>query len=209
MKKNVLILFLICTTQFLSAQTEGELSSKNDKTEIGLKIGGQITNFSGDDAKGDETDSEVGLLAGGFFNYKFSKISTQAEVLFSNKGVKITDENDIINLFYIDVPIFLKYYFTDHFNIHAGPQVSFLTYAEYANDKVNDRYKETEFSVVGGLELVSGRGFSFGVRYSLGLTEIGEDYTITVENANERRTVTQDASDYKNYAYQVYLGFGF
>jgi hypothetical protein len=80
------------------------------------------------------------------------------------------------NIRYISVPLLLKFHTGDHFAIIAGPQVDFTASVENKNGSTAQEsdFKQTSFSVFGGLEVFPhGRVTIFG-RYIYGLTDMND-----------------------------------
>ncbi|MGQ1891111.1 porin family protein [Thermophagus sp. OGC60D27] len=150
----------------------------------GVKSGLNFANYGGDD--GDGMDSRVAPMLGVFLNVDLgNSLLFQPELLFSMKGAKESegDLNYTDKLNYLDLPMMLKYYISEGFNVQAGPQLSFLlsAKAEYEEDgssyteDVKDYVKTLDF----GFNLGAGYDFDFGLgidfRYNLGLSNIVDE----------------------------------
>lgn len=163
------------------------------KAEFGIKGGLNSSNFSGD-TDGTDFKSRFGFNLGAFATIKLSeKITLQPEILFSTQGAEAENIEAFVddmlftgdvkfNLSYINVPVMIKYYVVDKFNLEAGPQIGFLTSAKtstkldgYSQTFDEDAKKYFE-SVDFGLNFGAGYDFtknvSAGVRYNLGLSNI-------------------------------------
>lgn len=170
--------------------------------QFGIKAGGQITNFSGDDAEAVKLDSKVGILAGIYGTFRANNLALQPEFLISHKGPNFQATNNNLRLWYIDIPFTVKYYLHEKFNIHAGPQVGALVYAEFDGEKVDDEFKNIDFGLVGGIEYEAPQNFTIGLRYNYGISEISEESTALDATGV---SVTKEATDYRNTAIQLYL----
>ena len=107
---------------------------------------------------------------------------------------------------YINVPLMIKFYPTQNFNIEAGPQVGFLVNAK-ANVKttalgqkidtdqdMKDYLKSTDFGLGVGMNYEFSDVVFANARYQGGLTQIGD---------------TGEGDDIKNSVFQIGLGFRF
>lgn len=186
----------------------GNSAFAQQEVKFGPKAGVNFSNISGLDNAEMKTGFHVGAVAEIKFNEKFS---IQPEVLYSAQGAKFTNNNSEVkwNNDYINIPIMFKYYLVDGFSVEAGPQVGFLTKAEQegtfggytGTTDVKDNYKSVDFGVNFGLAYDLPSGLFVNARYNLGLSKIGEDYTIG--------NTTFEAADHKNSVIQVGLGYKF
>lgn len=154
MKKWIFIFSALITTGTLSAQG----------IDLGIKAGvnfATITDVS-------DASNKTGFTGGVFAGIKISdKVGVQGDVLFSQQGAEV-DASEV-DLNYVTVPLVLKYYLTENFNLHAGPQFGFLI------DDNLDPLLEAEPTDVSG---VVGIGYDlfFGLRlsgrYNFGFTDI-------------------------------------
>jgi opacity protein-like surface antigen len=173
MKRIFLIVFAVLTFGFVNAQ----------QTRFGIKGGLNVTSFSGGnyyDAK-----SLVGFQVGGFAEIKIiERLSIQPEVLFSTQGAKfdggsLGDFDDKLN--YINIPVLAKFYITKQFTVEGGPQLGFLVSAKSDGHDSKDNFK----SVDTGFNFGAGYNFtdnvSVNLRYTVGLSNIGDYSTNTAQ----------------------------
>jgi len=108
--------------------------------------------------------------------------SIQPELLYSSQGVKDKSDNDeVVRINYITLPVLAKYYLIEALSIEAGPQFGFLLSSEFEdNGETTDLTDDTKsvdvgFALGAGYKLES--GLNFGIRYYLGsdINKIGED----------------------------------
>ncbi|WP_310381881.1 porin family protein [Flavobacterium sp.] len=205
MKKIILSAIAIFTIGFVNAQ----------KAQFGVKGGLNLAVILGD-TDGVDFQSKAGYHVGGFVDIKVSdKISIQPELLYSTQGASVKDfevelnntlySADVnFNLSYINIPVMLKYYAAEKFNLEVGPQIGFLTAAKIVA-KVNGNEGEEDAkdifeSVDFGLNLGAGYDFtkkiSAGVRYNVGLSNI-------------EKTESGDDSKIKNSVFSLSLGYKF
>ncbi|MCH7785130.1 MAG: PorT family protein [Bacteroidetes bacterium] len=145
---------LIVLTAFLTT------SVISQEIDLGLKAGANFASIT--DASG--LSNRTGFLIGVFAGVKFSdKLGIQGDLLYSQQGAN-SDPKDI-DLNYINVPIVLKYYLIQGFNLQAGPQFGFI---------VDDNIEAESFDLAGVLGL--GYDFPFGIRiegrHNFGLTDV-------------------------------------
>lgn len=176
MKKLLLsAAFAVCSVIAVNAQ----------EVKFGVKAGPQIANLTGDDFF-DEADSKFGFHAGVYANIKFGgdQFAFQPELLFSTQGAKLDEQGVDIkyNLNYLNIPLMLKWYAYEGFNVEFGPQVGFNMSAkakgEFLGQSFNEDMEDIEtidfgLNIGAGYELES--GINFGIRYGLGLTEIAKE----------------------------------
>lgn len=165
------------------------------QVSYGIKSG---VNLSTIREKNIDYDFKTGFYAGGFANIKFAeKFAFQPEVLFSMQGAKIenlqTTEllgDDIITtapidienkLYYLNIPLMVKYYFLEKLNFEFGPQIGFAfkneitTKSEELGEFSGEPDTNIDLGVNIGLEYNFYKGLAAGVRYNTGLTKIRKD----------------------------------
>jgi len=185
------------------------------EAKFGFKGGLNIANFEGD-IESLDLKSKTGFHLGGFVAIKLSaKVTLQPEVLFSTQGAKADNiQQDLngtvytadvdFNLSYLNVPLMLKYYAAEKFNIEFGPQVGFLTAAKVkatvdgisAEEDAKDQFESVDFGVNVGAGYDFTEKLSAGLRYNLGLSNIA-------------KTEPGDDSKIKNSVFSVSLGYKF
>lgn len=207
MKKNILSLLLVLAFGFSYAQ----------KAEFGIKGGLNISNFSGDTG-GIDFKSSVGFNVGAFAAIKLSeKITLQPELLYSLQGAKAVNveaqnggllyTGDIkFNLSYINIPLMVKYYVADKFNLEVGPQIGFLTsaktstkldgFSQTVNQDIKDSFESLDFGLNFGVGYDFTKNIFAGIRYNLGL-------------ANIAKTQPGDNSKIHNSVFSLSLGYKF
>lgn len=175
----------------------------NAQTKFGVKAGAQLTNLTGSDDL--DTKSKFGFYVGGFANISLTEqFAFQPELLISSQGAKQEfSESETIggvsysskvdvkyNLMYLQIPLMMKWYAYDRFNLEFGPQIGLnlsakmkgdisesmagIEYSESFDEKMED-VESMDFSLNIGAGYEMENGLSFGVRYGLGLTEIQKE----------------------------------
>jgi len=146
------------------------------KFEIGVKAGANISNFTGtSNWQNVKTKSLVGYHFGGFISFFTGpNFAIQPEVLFSSQGAKFesfgvtTDQK--VN--YINVPLMFKYRMAGGFYLEAGPQIGFKT--GQSGSRADSIAKNMDLSLAGGLGFHSKIGLGLGVRYTAGISKVGD-----------------------------------
>ena len=99
---------------------------RKNKATVGVKGGYNVSSVSFDGTS--ETAKLHGFHIGVYGESYFGKyFSIQPEIIYSQQGYKIIDENGTYTqkLDYINVPLMLKLYPVKSFFIEAGPQIGF------------------------------------------------------------------------------------
>ena len=197
-----------------SAQEQQTSVENGLRAKVGLKAGLNLANLYVDDVK--DENFKAGFSGGLFAKLPVARgFSIQPELLYSNKGAKLTYDAGIFgegeyrfNLHYIELPVLAVINVAKNFNIHAGPYVSYLAGANVTriddDNDVNDitdlkadNFNRIDYGLAGGLGL-DFQNLTIGARYNYGLNEIGES------GLSGRATKNS-----KNSVINVYLGFAF
>lgn len=166
------VLLFIVMAAFITIVSHPQVS-------FGLKAGGNLYNFNGDDAGNSE--GKIGYNLGGLLTISFSKyFSIQPEFLYSSVNTKrsVGSLDAVTCLSYFDIPLLFQYKRPDGFYAEAGPQIGFLTGAKVKfngeTENYKEAYKSTNFSLGLGLGYRFSYGIALGVRYCYGLSKIPE-----------------------------------
>lgn len=154
------------------------------QANFGLKAGYNSSSVQISD--GADYDSKSGFHAGGFVHIHISEhFAVQPELVFSMQGGKINDDNKL-NLNYINVPVLAQYMVNDGFRLQTGPQVGFLVSAEREigdlEIDVDDTYNSVDFSWAFGAGYIFKSGLGIDARYNLGLNNISDDSDFEAKN---------------------------
>ena len=202
--KKLLLLTFILTAFTINAQ---------DVT-FGAKAGLNFASMTGDDADGldGRTSFHLGVTAEIAVSDVFS---IQPELLYSGQGFTdsgvITEQGVDVNIDYtgrvnyLNLPIMVKYYASDSFSLEFGPQIGFLLSAEQeiegsaqgvsASETVDlkDALKSTDFALNLGAGYKLDSGLNFGLRYSIGMTDV----------------LDGDSDGFKHSVLQLSVGYNF
>ncbi|GAA4507752.1 porin family protein [Hymenobacter ginsengisoli] len=198
------------TSLFIALAVGVASAAQAQSARFGVKAGASLTGVTGKDTDG--TAYKFGFNGGVMANFAINDMfSIQPEVLYSMKGAKDNSNSDNrINLNYIDVPVLAKVSTgaTGLF-FELGPQIGFLASAKAKTSStttdVKDGYKTVDFGYAAGLGFQTEGGAMVGLRYNGGFTNVGKSYTYSTPYG----TVTADAGNAKNSAFQLYVGFLF
>lgn len=219
MKKTVFTIFAAfamvgaAQAQETDARYSGSDTDTRSNFVLGAKLGANYSNVYDSEGEDFVADGKLGFVAGAFVTLPLGKLfAVQPEVLYSQKGFKgsgtllgssysyerTTD--------YLDVPVFLAIRPIEYLSIMAGPQFSYLlseknefnsavgnATQEEAFD--NDNIRKNTFSVVGGVDVNIDK-LVIGARAGWDLKE-------------NRGDGTSETPRYKNYWYQLTLGYKF
>ena len=164
--------------------------------QIGAKAGlnlGTLTDYS-------DAGSRVSLHLGGMAEIPIKeKFSIQPELLYSAQGVTDKDDDDeVVKLSYLTIPVMAKYYVYETLSIEAGPQFGFLLSAEAEDDgetfDLKDDTKSLDFGIAIGAGYKLENGVNFGIRYYMG------------SNIND---IDEDPDKHKNRVFQISVGYFF
>lgn len=224
MKKLFLIVaLLICSIGITQNKSEAKVASKDLK--FGVKLGLNFSKLTDFDSGSSSISYRNGLNIGAYLNYKFSnKFAFQPELIYTAQGVieegisqgiklKLTYRLD-----YIAVPLMIKYYASNQFNIEFGPQLAInvkkqlevkgngqtLDYNldDFFNDNNIDAKTGTfDIALNFGVGYELKNGLNFGSRYSLGLIRVFDGSGV-VDNSGNSQNI-------KNSVFTFGLGYTF
>ena len=167
--------------------------------KAGLNYSSQYTNNTANIV---DFKSILGINAGAYCNYfLLDFLAIQPELMVSGKGSHWKNQyyDAKYNLTYIDLPILIKYQPVKLFNIHAGPQFSYLIIAHQKdfgnnlNTNVMDHFYKFDLGLVLGVEANLPYKINLTIRYVLGVN------TVT--------TGAQYTEIWKNKGFQLSLGY--
>lgn len=190
MKPRLFLVLGILTTLLAVAPAYGQQWTGS------IKIGGAVTNFSGNLASGNtDWDYRTGLAAGGALGYDFGNgFIPQLEATYIRQGAAAdVDFNGVparirSDLTYLAFPLLLQYRFDTGGYVHprffAGPMVAFQLDAQLTFEARQDGVEVTEpddsiesrdFGAVAGAALeidVADQRLSLETRFFFGMTDI-------------------------------------
>lgn len=176
------------------------------ESRFGIKGGLNFTNLVGDDYGADiRTSIHFGLLAEIAITKKFS---IQPEILYSGQGTK--NEDLVLKLDYVTLPIMAKIFVAEGFSLEAGPYVAYNLISEWKwQDGSMDFKDDTSLLDMGagiGLEYELPTGVFFQARYNVGM--------LTIWNINYSMYGIEPGPDIenpqtKNVGVQLSVGYKF
>lgn len=210
--KTILYSAFACLCIFLSVDGYSQEAGLTPK--FGFKAGINFANLYVDNVQ--DENMKVGVVAGFYAKLPIAEgISLQPELLFSNKGAKVTYNNALqgkgeyrFNLNYIETPLTFVFNVIDNFNIHAGGYAAYLASANVKNLKDGtitgvtelnaENFNRLDYGLVGGLG-VDFENVTIGMRYNYGLKQVGHSGSLSGD-------LTTNS---KNSALSLYVGFAF
>lgn len=181
------------------------LGAKAQAQSVSIRAGANFSNIVKTDDDNFKTEFKPGFHAGlGIDIPVIAGFSLAPEILYSQKGYKATatflgsESKYTLTTNHIDVPILVKFG-SSGFNIHLGPQVSFLTSSKQKFDDVSQEQDEDidlKKNIISG---VAGIGIDVSSKVSL----IGR-YAIDFQKNNGDGN--SERPEYKNQVIQVGLG---
>lgn len=216
MKKTIFTLFAAIAMFSAKAQELARTSSDTDTRSnfvLGAKLGANYSNVYDSEGEDFVADPKLGFVAGGFVTIPLGKLfAIQPEVLYSQKGFK--GEGTLLGSSYkyerttdyLDVPVFIAIRPIEYLSIMAGPQFSYLLSEknEFNSDVANstqeeafnnDNIRKNTFAFIGGVDVNIDK-LVIGARAGWDLKENKGDGT-------------SETPRYKNYWYQLTLGYKF
>lgn len=217
MKKTIFTVFAALAMFAAKAQENVNAGSSSDTDTrsnfvLGAKLGANYSNVYDSEGEDFVADPKLGFVAGGFVTIPLGKLfAIQPEVLYSQKGFK--GEGTLLGSSYsferttdyLDVPVFLAFRPIEYLSIVAGPQFSYLlkeknefsgaissSQEEAFN---NDNIRKNTLAFIGGVDVNIDK-LVIGARAGWDLKENKGDGTSTTPR-------------YKNYWYQLTLGYKF
>jgi opacity protein-like surface antigen len=214
MKKTILLLLVSVFALQMNAQIN-EVGKFYITPKVGYNMA-NVSKFGGDPRSG----INVGISGEYAIN---EMISVEPGIFYSMQGTsfKVSSVKFALNNDYINVPILLKAYVADGFNIFVGPQVGYLTgskikiktgsslldniagilgnsidFGKYEND--------FDFAVVIGAGYQLTNGFSISANYNLGLNKLLDVPKVTL--GGSQFDFNPDA---KNNVLQINVGYRF
>ncbi len=188
MKKLVLFTMMFAFSCFMA---------QGQDIQFGAKAGLNLATIGPDL---DDAASRTTFHLGGVAEISIlENFSIQPELLYSAQGA--TDESDddeVVKLDYITLPILAKYYLVDNLSLEAGPQLGFLLKAEVEDDgdtiDLKDNTKSTDIGLALGLGYKLESGLNFGLRYYLG---------------SDVNDIDEDSDKISNRVFQLSIGYFF
>lgn len=166
MKKLFLIGVVLMTVQTGLAQ----------KFTVGLKGGANLSNFTGGNFSNVKKNALLGFHAGGFFQFRLSRIAFQSEAMVSTQGAVIDSVSGSYNwkVTYVNVPVLLQVFVRKRIYLEAGVQAGFKLGEDFENNSLQDFANDLDLSLAGGLGYRTKRGFGLGFRYTAGFSKVGD-----------------------------------
>ncbi|MBC5994046.1 outer membrane beta-barrel protein [Pontibacter cellulosilyticus] len=192
MKKIIIIIVAIMGISF---------GAEAQKVQVGLRLGGNYSNFIGAGADSLDLEGIWGGHGGLIITVPIvsKHVAVRSDIIYSMKGAKSENDSLNIDLGYLDVPI-MGQLIAGPFYLEAGPQMSFKVKSDI-KDKENrenvqslaDNFKRTSLSYAAGAGFkIPSIGLDFGVRYNGDLSKLVKN----VDNKEFRNSVLMFTTSY-------------
>ncbi|MCK8520311.1 PorT family protein [Aquimarina sp. D1M17] len=177
MKKTLLcVTFLFLTFYWGEAQ----------ESTYGIRLGANLSSISSDDIPENLEDNRFGIVVGFLAEFPIKeKLSLQPEFQYSSKG----NDDETLRVDYLQLPIFLKYNFSNLVNVHIGPQVGLKIWEWEDNAGIDANFNTFDFSAVAGVGVNITENFFADLRYDFGLSNIVDDEGIPGGAEGNNRTI--------------------
>jgi opacity protein-like surface antigen len=133
-------------------------------------------------------DQYNGFHVGAIAEFKQTdKWSFELAAIYSTEGESTTvnDQEQTLALTFVNVPLHVKYYISEKFSVHGGPQMGFLLNAEMQQDGMEDMEIDgavsSSFALTGGIGYDFSNGLFFKGTFALGVTDIIEDVNFNMD----------------------------
>lgn len=183
MKKRFLFILLI--SLLLGTQTKAQ-SLSTFTMKIGPKVGVNLANLSGTQTF-ENVSMKTSLNGGVVFNMRWGQrhlssafgtgvFGIQPEILFSMQGANVDGKS--VNLNYLMVPVMIKFYATECFNIEIGPEFALLISDPGKVNREMFTYDLRNLSGGKDVALAIGMGYDFdsglsiNARYNYGISQL-------------------------------------
>lgn len=183
MKKRFLFILLI--SLLLGTQTKAQ-SLSTFTMKVGPKVGLNLANLSGTQTF-ENVSMKTSLNGGVVFNMRWGQrhlssafgtgvFGIQPEILFSMQGANVDGKS--VNLNYLMVPVMIKFYATECFNIEMGPEFALLISDPGKVNREMFTYDLRNLSGGKDVALAIGMGYDFdfglsiNARYNYGVSQL-------------------------------------
>jgi hypothetical protein len=162
------------------------LNSKAQEITYGVRIGANLSSINSDDIPEDLEDSRFGIVVGFLAEVPITqKWSIQPEFQYSSLG----NDNESLKVDYLQLPIMLKYNFSELFNIHIGPQVGLKIWEWEDNSSYETNFKTFDLSVVAGVGVNITENFFADLRYGFGVSNIIDNEGVPGDAEGSNRNI--------------------
>jgi len=178
MNKVISTLIVVCMITITNAQEVKKVA--NFDVLFGAKAGLNFATVTGNVS---DPSILVGIHFGGMAEISINKqLAVQPEVLFSMQGSSYNKKGNT-QLNYLLLPVIGKYYIIENLSLEAGPHLGVLLSANDGGENIKKHISSTDigFNIGAGYKLDN--KINFGIRYSIGLTNINNNGNSKINNA--------------------------
>lgn len=161
------------------------LSLNAQDNPIGFKIGGLVSNISGDGTE--DISGSSNFQAGFFTEIKAAPwLSIQPELLYTVYGfIDKNQDRSKIRLSYVALPIIARFNLSDTFSFDIGPQVGILVSADgvfILNGDLDVAFKSQDLGMNIGAGINFTEKLGMTLRYYLGFSDVISDERLKNQN---------------------------
>jgi hypothetical protein len=175
-------------TIFFMAALFVMINAKSQGVHFGVK-GGLNASSLNSSPSNDDMQTKIGFNAGVLAHIHTGNQfwAFQPELYYSSEGAKSKANNDNkLDLGYLNLPVLIQYMFDNGFRLEAGPQVGFLMNAKNkvgsTSTDVKDDLNGAVFSIPAGIGYLTSTGLGFDARYNFGISNIYKESTTKVHS---------------------------
>ena len=152
------------------------INAYSQRFQFGAKAGINISNFTGGDFDDVEKKALLGFHGGIYLRFQLAGLAIQPEAMISTQGAKIDSVSGSYDwkVTYVNVPVMLQFRFPGGLFFEAGPQVGFLVDENIENETLKDFAKNLDLAMAAGFGLRGKKGLGIGVRYTFGISKVGD-----------------------------------
>ena len=196
-------------------------------TGKGAMVGLNLATVGGSDAKDPDPKTKIGFALGGYADFDFGlPVLIRTEVLFSQKGYKLEDEEDFLGttisiegdfgVNYLDINPLAVYSINDKLSVFAGPSLGLFISGK---SELTLKIAGEGSTISVDLDSDDMNGMDFGLiiggGYNLGMVNIEARYSLGLKSAYKGDTsddpdvVKIEVLDQKNNVIQIVVGYAF
>jgi hypothetical protein len=175
-------------TIFFMAALFVMINAKSQGVHFGVK-GGLNASSLNSSPSNDDMQTKIGFNAGVLAHIHTGNQfwAFQPELYYSSEGAKSKANNDNkLDLGYLNLPVLIQYMFDNGFRLEAGPQVGFLMNAKNkvgsTSTDVKDDLNGAVFSIPAGIGYLTSTGLGVDERYNFGISNIYKESTTKVHS---------------------------
>lgn len=174
-------------------------------TGYGPKLGLNLANVGGDDAKDPDPSMKIGAAVGGFATLDFDlPVTFQLEGLYSMKGYVLEEGGDkfTVAVNYLDINLLVVYNINESISVFAGPTISPFIGGKTTFDPDPENWGgDIESDDMNGMDFGLTLGGGYGLALPFGDIVVEARYSLGLKKAYD------EDWDLKNNVIQIMVGY--